>query len=169
MPKSQVQHVQVASTLCLNHWLRSRSQSPAAATVTWWWCLALCLNHPSADPWGWLALQLFRQQKPHFPSFTSAVTRSADTPVPSWTVVECWSLLTSTAFAKLLGMELEDLLASSVFRNRQTTAQSSILDVGNRVRQARWADSTRKRAAEARDVARLTIETTSSFDRTSHT
>jgi hypothetical protein len=71
-----------------------------------------------------------------FPSVTRAVT-SIDAPVLTWIVLERWALLTSTASAKLLAKELEDSLASFVFRKRHTTAQSSILEVGNRVRQAR--------------------------------
>jgi hypothetical protein len=102
-------------------------------------------------------------------SFTTAVTTSADTPLLSWTIVECLSTLPSATFAKLLAAELDVLFASCVFRKRQTTAQSSILEVGYLVRQARLADSTRKRAAEAREVALLMMLTTSVFERTSHT
>lgn len=52
-------------------------------------------------------------------------------------------------------------------RKRQTTAQSSTLTYGYFDLQARVADSTRVRAAEARG-ANATIFTTSSFERTSH-
>lgn len=52
-------------------------------------------------------------------------------------------------------------------RKRQTTAQSSTLEVGYLYLQVRTADSTRARAAEARAGAEATMSTTSLFERTS--
>lgn len=54
-------------------------------------------------------------------------------------------------------------------KNRQTTAQSSIFDVGNLRRQARTAHSTRAQAAVACDGAEDIMFTTSSLERTSQT
>lgn len=53
-------------------------------------------------------------------------------------------------------------------RNRQTTAQSSTFEVGYLLLHDRTADSTRLRAAYARDPHDSTISTTSLFDSTSH-
>lgn len=68
-----------------------------------------------------------------------------------------------------LVLRLEKLLDASVLRNRQTTAQSSILEVGYLSLQALTADSTRDRAAEDRAGAEETMSTTSLLDKTSHT
>ena len=81
-------------------------------------------------------------------------------------------VLTAAHFSvvhQTLVTELEDALAASVFRKRQTTAQSSVFDVGYRVLHARWADSTRNRAAEACEGALLMMLTTSALESTSHT
>uniref|UniRef100_A0A0A9EWV5 Uncharacterized protein n=1 Tax=Arundo donax TaxID=35708 RepID=A0A0A9EWV5_ARUDO len=102
-------------------------------------------------------------------SVTNAVTRFEGIPVQDFIVNECLLLLGSTSFANSLVPELEDVLVASVFRKRQTAAQSSILEVGYSVLQARRADSTRNRAAEACEGALLMMLTTSSLVSTSHT
>lgn len=68
----------------------------------------------------------------HSSSATNAVTRFAGTAVLDLTVNECILLLASM-FVESLVPELEDALAASVFRKRQTAAQSSVFDVGYRV------------------------------------
>jgi glutamine synthetase type III len=85
------------------------------------------------------------------------------------TANECLPLLISLFFTKSLVTALEDVLAASVFRKRQTTAQSSVFDVGYRVLHALWADSTRNRAAEACEGALLMMLTASALESTSHT
>jgi hypothetical protein len=60
------------------------------------------------------------------------VTRFAGTIVLDLTVNECLLLLAST-FVEPSAPELEDVLAASVLRKRQTAAQSSVFDVGYRV------------------------------------
>jgi len=63
-------------------------------------------------------------------------------------------------------MEYTDFKSKSESKKRQTTAQSSTLEVGYFVLHARIADSTSVRAAEDRE-ADATMSTTSWFDKTS--
>lgn len=67
---------------------------------------------------------------------TNAVARSVGTTVLDLTVEKSLPLSGSTLVVKPLVPELDDLFVDSVFRNRQTAAQSSTFDVGNRVLQA---------------------------------
>lgn len=82
-------------------------------------------------------------------------------------------LTSSTGVCFTLDLKLEEVDIPFEFefdsRKRQTTAQSSTLEVGYLYLQARTADSTRDRAAEERAGAEATMSTTSLFERTSHT
>jgi hypothetical protein len=98
-----------------------------------------------------------------------AVTRFAGTLVLVLTANECLPLLISLFFTESFVTALEDVLAATVFRKRQTTAQSSVFDVGYRVLHALWAFSTRNRAAEACEGALLMMLTASALESTSHT
>jgi len=97
----------------------------------------------------------------HVPDLASPVGAGTSPRSPLWT----WTAELGCSLD--LALEALHTLCEAESRKRQTTAQSSTLEVGYLYLHARTADSTSARAAEERLEVAATMSTTSLFERTS--